>query len=61
MSDNKVAVTFSVPHTTFDGKEHKADATVKLDPVEANEVLLVGHGRLADKPDAPTTTTGHKA
>jgi hypothetical protein len=59
MSDNKVAVTFSVPHTTFDGKEHKADATVKLDPVEANEVILVGHGRYAD--DAPTSTTGSRA
>lgn len=60
MSDNKVAVTFSVPHTTFDGKEHKADATVKLDPVEANEVILVGHGRYTD--DAPTTpTTGSRA
>lgn len=59
MSDNKVAVTFSVPHTTFDGKEHKADSTVHLEPVEANEVVLVGHGRYA-KSDAPTTT-GHKA
>ena len=61
MSDNKVAVTFSVPHTTFDGKEHKADATVKLDPVEANEVILVGHGRYANESDAPTPTTGSKA
>lgn len=46
----KRAVTFSVGHTTRDGKKHKADATVQLDLLEARHVVHIGHGRYADAP-----------
>lgn len=45
---DKVRVTFSVSHTTQDGKSHKPDTTVALEPLEARSIVHIGHGRYAD-------------
>lgn len=55
---NKTRVTFSVEHTTRDGKSHKPDTTAALSPLEARHVLHIGHGRIADATEAtPANTT----
>jgi len=52
-------VTFSVPHTTWDGTAHQPDTTADLSALEARHVLTVGHGRAAEPaaPDADATDT----
>lgn len=50
-ADDKVAVTFSVEHTTRDAVEHKRDSTAALSRLEARHVVHIGHGRYADAPN----------
>lgn len=47
-------VTFSVAHTTRDGRTHKPDTSVELDDGEAREVCHIGHGRVT-----PVTRVRH--
>lgn len=53
-------VTFSVEHTTRDGKTHQPDSTASLSPAEARYVLLIGHARPSDASTPATSATTKK-
>lgn len=56
----KRRVTFSVTHTTDDGKQHKPDSTASLDALEARRVVHLGRGRYADATTEAGTADNQK-